>query len=195
MNQQTVIFLGPQGSGKGTQLELLKQHLNKSDPDRKVVHFDMGAAFRGFRDTEGYSQAIVKDSLARGEIQPDFLATALFGNFLIENLKGNEHLLLDGFPRTLAQVEEYNSAIKFYNRGTSTVLHLNLSEAASIERLMKRGRHDDTEELIRHRLAWYQEQVIPALNYFRANPLYRVMEVNSDQPIETVHQDIVHMVG
>ena len=194
MNQQTIVFLGPQGSGKGTQLQLLKEFFEKSDPTRTVLHFEMGATFRGFSGEEGYSQGLVKATLAQGQIQPDFLATALFGRTMLEHFKGSEHLLMDGYPRTRLQAQDFNSALSFYNLPAPLVLHLNLDEAAALERLHTRAREDDTEEALKQRLAWYQAQVVPTLDYFRANPLYTVREVNSAQSIEQVHADIVNII-
>ena len=76
MNQLTVIFLGPQGSGKGTQVDLLADYLKKMDT-RPVGVFGMGKMLRDFCTKEGYSQKLVRESIERGEMQPDFLVTTL----------------------------------------------------------------------------------------------------------------------
>lgn len=191
MDKQTLIFLGTQGSGKGTQIELLKEYLKSQDPACDILHYDSGAAMRKLRDEEGYTQHIMRDSLARGEIQPDFIATTLFGNFLFENLKEQSYLFMDGYPRTLAQAEVFTSAMQYYKRTALGVVHINLSEEVAKERLLLRSRHDDTEETIKTRFAWYRQQVLPTLEYFRANPLYTMYEVDGNHPIEEVHASIL----
>lgn len=191
MPSLTIIFMGPQGSGKGTQLELLRKFIEAQDPERPVVQFEMGAALRAFGGKEGYSQNTVRESLARGEIQPDFLCTTLLTNALIENIRGDEHLLMDGFPRTLTQAKLLGPLFAFYKRENPTILSVTLDEGPAVERLIKRGRHDDTEEGIRKRFSWYREFVVPTLEYFQSDPLYRVVEVNGDQEAEKVHKDII----
>jgi adenylate kinase len=191
MPQQTLIFLGPQGSGKGTQLQLFKDYLQSADQGRRVVHYDSGAALRAFKDTEGYTQGMVRESLAKGEIQPDFLAVTLFGNAFVRDMTGNEHVLLDGFPRTISQAHIFETAMRFYKRDKVMVINLDLSEPVVTQRMLKRGRQDDTEVGIRTRLAWYRAHVVPMLEYCKSNPLYDVLDINGDQAIERVHEDIV----
>ncbi len=190
MEQLTVIFLGPQGSGKGTQVDLLSTHLKQMDT-RPVGVFSMGKTLRDFCAKEGYSQKLVRNSLEHGEMQPDFLVTTLLGNFLTEHVVGSQHLITDGFPRTITQAKDFDSITACYGLTRPKVVYLRLDENTSVERLTKRGREDDNEAAIRHRLNWYREQVVPALQYFRESPLYEVCEIDGNQSIEKVHADIV----
>lgn len=194
MNQLTAIFLGPQGSGKGTQVGLLKDYLAKHDPERPVMHLDMGASLREFGKSGGYTQELVHASLLRGELQPAFLSSYLMAKFFVENLKGDEHLVIDGFPREIVQAEIFDTAMRFYKREPFLLL-INISDDEAVARLLKRGRADDTEESIRHRLSWSRAQVMPTVEAYRKNPLYRVMDVDGARPVEEVHQDILRKLG
>jgi adenylate kinase len=70
-------------------------------------------------------------------------------------------------------------------------VHINISDEIGIERLLKRGRADDTEETIRRRLAWSREEWQKILARLEKNPGYTVLEINGDQSIEAVHQEIL----
>lgn len=196
MEKQTLIFLGPQGSGKGTQLSLIAEKIKAQDLQQTVLQYDSGGALRAFKESQGYTQSIVRTSLEKGEIQPDFLTTTIFGNILVSQIvTGNEHLIFDGYPRTLVQAELFSGAMRFYNRPLVTVIVLNLSQEAAVKRLLLRGRTDDTEEGIARRLGWYYEHSLPVVEYFKKNALYRVIDIDGDQTVEQVHANIRKKLG
>lgn len=191
MDRKTLLFLGPQGSGKGTQVQLLKEALGKRDPNRVIVHFEAGGALRAFSATQGYTQDLVNASLARGELQPLFVTGFVMAQAFISSMKGDEHLIVDGFPRSLEQLSVFDSAMKFYKREKPTLLYVNVSDEECIKRLLKRGRSDDTEESIRNRLSWTRNQVMPTVEWFRKNPEYQVIDVDGERTVEEIHQDIL----
>ncbi len=186
--------MGLQGSGKGTQLRLLKERLAK-DSERSIVHFDAGASLREFFAAGGYTQEKVKASMSRGEIQPVFLPAFLWASCFITRITGDEHILVDGSPRSLLEGELLDGALKFYGRKTPTVIFLNVSEPVAMERLLKRGRHDDTEEGIRERFRWYREIAMRTVDFYRGRPEYRVLDINGEQTPEEVDADIKKKLG
>jgi adenylate kinase len=195
MNAITAIFLGPQGCGKGTQAAQLKAYLAKTDPARAALSFGMGNALREFIAAPGYTQDIVRPSMERGELQPLFLAASLLGNFLVEKIQSNEHLLVDGWPREENQIEVLDSAISFYNRQQPVIIFLNISDDTALERLVKRGRSDDTPEIISERLAWSRERLGAILDWYRKNPRYAVVEINGERDIGIVQTDVRAAAG
>ena len=194
MESLTVIFAGPQGSGKDTQVALLKNYLTHHD-STPVVHFDAVTELRAFAHEGGYTQDIVEKSLMRGELQPMFVLAHAMSRFFITLLKGNEHLLVSGFPRSDDQMMLFESAISFYKRKQPVLLYLVVPEEVSVERLMKRGRSDDTEESIRKRLHWNQEQTLPVMKAFQKNPLYRYIEIDGTASIEAIHAEILKQLN
>jgi len=110
-------------------------------------------------------------------------------------MKGNEHLITDGFPRTEDQAHVLDSAMRFYERKQPTVLHITLSEGEAMKRLTKRGRSDDTEAGIRERLQWNREQAMPLNDWFKKNSLYRFLEIDGDRSVEDIHADILNKLG
>ncbi|PIQ66416.1 MAG: hypothetical protein COV96_01355, partial [Candidatus Zambryskibacteria bacterium CG11_big_fil_rev_8_21_14_0_20_42_18] len=89
-----------------------------------------------------------------------------------------------------------STAMEFYKRERPTVIYINVSRKWSEERLLARGRDDDTSlSRIDKRLDWFNRDIIPAIEYFKNNKLYRLIEVNGEQSIEKVHDDIISTYG
>ncbi|MBX4192269.1 nucleoside monophosphate kinase [Candidatus Parcubacteria bacterium] len=195
MQQQTIIFLGPQGCGKGTHAELLKGYLEKSDSDRPVLYFSAGKQLRAFVEQKNYTADLNRSIIEKGGLLPLFLSVHVFSEQMMSEMKGNEHLLIDGFPRTEDQVPVLDSALRFYKREKPTIVYINITDEEAVRRLVKRGRVDDTQVGIRERLRWTREHMDPILSWFRANPYYKVVEINGDQSIEVVHKDIDTALG
>lgn len=190
MNKQTVLFFGSQGSGKGTQAGLLKKYIEESDPDHEVFLFDTGSALRDIMGEETYTANLMRDSMNRGELQPVFLPSHTWTNALINHYSGEEHLIMDGSPRTLLEAELLDTAFRFYGIDP-TVLYLEVSEDIARERLLSRGRADDTESAINKRLSWYKKEVTPVAEYYRASDHTSIFEINAEQEIEKIQSDII----
>lgn len=191
MNQQTFIFLGPQGSGKGTHASELENDLKKLDPARAIVHFEMGKNLRELAAQDSYTSKLMQGVMSRGELVPFNISSSVFSNYLIKNLNGDEHIIIDGFPRSETQMDVVDTTMAFYARENPTVVHINISDEIGIKRLLLRGRADDTEDTIRRRLAWSREEWGKILERLQKNPIYRVLEINGDQTIDEVHKEIL----
>lgn len=194
MEQKTVIFLGIQGSGKGTQVDLLEKYLTAASAT-PVFRFATGSAFRRLIEGSGYTQDLVRETLNHGALQPLFLSVSLWADAFVRTMRGNEHLLIDGFPRTTLEAQVLDSALVFYKRAQPVVLSLTLSQDEALRRLLLRSRADDTTEAIKKRLAWYREYGAPVVEYYRSRRDYTLVEINADQPIEKVHADITAALG
>ncbi len=190
MEELTVIFLGPQGSGKGIQVALLKDYIAKHD-SRSIVYFTAGTSARAFAASEGYTQEKIRPLISEGKLIPTFITTELFSSRLIGSMHGNEHIILDGFPRTLDQTPTLDTALHFYERKNVVVLSVGLSDQVARERLAKRGRSDDTQERIEERLRWSHEEAGLVNDWFVANPFYTFIKIDGEKAIEEVHQDVL----
>lgn len=195
MEKQTLIFLGPQGSGKGTQIQLLKEHLKKNDPARAVFEFGMGQGLRELATSSTFAGKKTDSILKNGGLIPYAVSCSVFTQYLMNNYSGGEHLIIDGFPRTADQVPALDSALDFFEAKPVTVVCINISDEEAVTRLMKRGRADDTEESIRTRLQWSREQTMPNIAWFKTAPNYKVLEIDGERTVEEIQADIIQQLG
>lgn len=197
MDKQTLIFLGTQGSGKGTQIALVKEYLAEHDPSRPIVHFEMGKNLRELAERDDYAGKLANQILVGGGLIPYAISCSVFTQYLMSTIKtGDEHVFIDGFPRTADQVPALHSAMEYFGRDKVKVVAIDISEAEAMKRLLARGRNDDTEESIRKRLQWSREQTLPNIQWFRDNaPRYEVVDIFGERPIEEVQADIRAKLG
>jgi adenylate kinase len=188
--QNTLIIMGRSGSGKGTQVALLKEYLEKN---ADVYHFESGHLFREMIKGEGYTNEAIRDILGKGDLVPDFFTDWLLVNALIHNITNkNQIILLDGYPRTLHQVETLEHALSFYGRNQNiVVLHINVSEQEVRRRIAERGRGDDiSQQAIENRIQWYNENVLPTIELLRTKPHYTVIDIHGEGDIMNIQTDI-----
>lgn len=191
MLPQNFIFIGRSGCGKGTQAKLLKEYLNKIDPQRRVFYLQTGAEFRKFIQGKGFTQKLSREIYDEGGLQPEFLSIYMWSHLLAETFNENEHLIIDGTPRKFHEAGALHSIFEFYKREKPYLVFINTGEQWSIDRLKGRGRFDDNNDDIKSRLSWYETEVLPAVGFYRDNPKYNFLEINGEQTIEKVHQDIL----
>lgn len=191
MDLKTFILMGRSGCGKGTQAKLLIEELNRRDESRLVTYLESGEGFRSLLSKDSHTSRLAKDVADRGALQPAFLAIHIWSHLFIENMKGDEHLVIDGTPRKLNEARIFADALRFYKRPEPVVLHVNVSRGWSRERLLARGRGDDKSANIDGRLDWFESDVAPAIEFFRDEADMRVVDINGEQAIEAVHSEIL----
>ena len=196
MELQTIIFYGRSGSGKGTQAELLQKYIEKNDPKRRVLYLQTGAILRELAKQNTHTAKMVKKILEEGGLLPAFLPIWAWGNFFMDKYTGGEHLLLDGVTRRVDEAPVLDGALKFYGKDKNPdVVILNVSRETAIKYLMKRGRYDDNEDDINERLDWFEENVIPTIDFFKNNPDYNIHEIDGEKSIEEVHEQLIKSLG
>jgi adenylate kinase len=195
MKPRTIIFIGPQGSGKGTQIERLSRTLKDRDPERRTIDIQTGRRFRSLAaKQEGFTERKVYETLDSGMLQPLFLSVVLWGDAFHHHADADAHILVDGFPRTLQEAHVLESALNFYAREHITVVHLNTPEDVVRRRMEGRARPDDTSKSIEARLRWYREETLPVVEYYRTRPRTDVIDIDGTLSIDEVHQEILKTV-
>lgn len=195
MSPLTVIFIGPQGSGKGTQIEKLKFILEARDR-RRVVDIQTGRRFRALAaKQETFAEDKIAASMSKGVLQPDFITAVLWGQAMIDQLDEKSHLLIDGFPRTVAQIPDLEDALKFFERGVVDVINLLTPEDVVRDRMHSRARADDTDDSIEERLRWYREETVPVIEFYRNRPNTRVHDLDGTQSIDGVFEQITNALS
>ena len=181
-----VLMFGGPGSGKGTQGTVVGQMPN-------LIHMAMGDIFRALDRESDIGKEFLSYS-TQGKLAPDELTIRVFRKHVEDRMNAGEidleyhTLILDGIPRTTAQVELLSDVIQ-----VKQVIHLVMEDReALIQRLVNRaktsGRPDDADpEVIKHRIEVYERETQPVLD---AYPKKVVARVNGDQPPLAVLRDI-----
>lgn len=194
MQSQTFVFFGQVGSGKGTQADLLAKML-KEQSGLECIQTSTGNEYRKLIESGSYTGTLVKDSMLRGELQPDFLTNAIFTNILNSSLTPEKHLITDGYPRTIMQSGTFEAMMKFFKREVVKIIYIEVGKEEAVKRMLLRDRHDDTKEGIAKRFDEYENNVIPAMNYFKDKKDYTVYTINGEQTVEEVHKEIIKKLG
>lgn len=152
-----LIILGPPGAGKGTQAAKIAAEFG-------IPAISTGDIFRANIKNETDLGKQVKDILSSGGYVTDEVTNAIVRDRLHED-DAAQGFLLDGYPRTLAQVDALDAMLAEDGHALDAVLELTVDEEAVVQRLIKRaeieGRSDDTEQVIRERQAIYRKETAP----------------------------------
>jgi adenylate kinase len=179
-----LILMGPPGAGKGTQAKVVADHFG-------VPAVSTGDIFRANVSAGTELGVKAKKFMDAGEYVPDEVTNLMVRN-RIDEADAEPGFLLDGYPRTLAQVEELDGMIKHTGHQLDAVLVLTVDSEELVQRLLQRakteGRADDTEEVIRRRQELYSEQTEPLIGVYRDRGI--LVEVDGMGEIDEVTERI-----
>lgn len=190
-------FIGRSGCGKGTQAELLKKLLEEKNGADSALYIYTGERLRNLVSHPEFLTARLLDQkiLKAGEKAPDSLAIWAYTEEFIHGVTENNHLIIDGSPRTALEAEALDEMFDFYGRENVFHIWLNVSEAWANARMKERGRADDSPESIKHRFAYYEREVVPTIEFYKKDKKHKLIEINGEQSVEKVHEDIVKAIG
>jgi adenylate kinase len=175
-----LIIVGPPGAGKGTQAGRIAESFG-------IPAVSTGDIFRK-NVAEGTPLGVqAKAIMDAGDYVPDSLTNELVKSRLQES-DAERGFLLDGYPRTVGQVEYLDALLVEHGTGIDAVIRLVADQDALVERLLKRsheqGRSDDNEETIRRRQQVYVEQTAPIVDAYQQRGL--VVEVDGLGAVDEV---------
>lgn len=171
-----LLIMGPPGAGKGTQAAEIARRLS-------IPTISTGDILRRHMAEETLLGREAKRYVDSGAYVPDELTNPMLRDRLDQpDTEGG--FLLDGYPRTLAQVEALDKILADEGVGLDRVLVLTVDTDELVERLLERakssGRSDDTEEVIRHRLEVYRDQTEPLLDVYAQRGLLVIVNGMGD---------------
>ena len=213
MKSHNIIFLGRSGSGKGTQLNLLKNKFN-------LEEIDSGALLRSFIKQKNSLAGEIKKIITKGALVPSWVVVYLWLKKLL-NLKSQKEVIFEGSPRRLAEAYILEESLKLMKR-KFIVIYLNVSEKEVMRRLSLRRicekcgkeyslefypnltkcpkcggklihRNDDTIKGIKNRLLYFRKDILPVINYFKKKKL--LIEINGEGPVKEIHQRILNALN
>jgi adenylate kinase len=152
-----LILFGRQGAGKGTQCEVLRAHYG-------AVHISTGDMLRDAVEERSELGLEAGEYLTSGELVPDELILGIVEERIAKPDAATGGFILDGFPRTVPQAEALWAHAG--PGGIHVAIDLDVPLEVVKERLLGRGRDDDTENAIVRRLELYEEETIPTIQWF-----------------------------
>ena len=184
------LFFGKSGSGKGTQAQLLKSHLESQG--KKVIYIETGKLFRDFAESHtGFIGEHIHSIIDGGNLMPPFFPVYLWSQKLIEQYTGVEDIITDGVARRVEEAPMLDSAFNFLEIAKRFVITIDVSDQWVIDHMRAQGgRADDTPEGIQKRLSWFGKEVMPAIKHFENDENYQSVIINGDQTIEQVAAEI-----
>lgn len=181
-----IILFGAPGVGKGTQAALLAERMN-------LAHLSTGDAFRNAIATGTEVGKLAKAYVDAGDLVPDDIVTRIVEETL-DLPQYTSSVILDGFPRSVAQAEALEVLVAKHNKNIQHVVNISVEGEQIIQRLLQRGRKDDTEEIIRHRMSVYDNETAPLLDFYsRRNGVLKNVDGNAD--VEEVYKRITAILS
>ena len=179
-----LVIMGPPGAGKGTQAKLIAEHYG-------IPAISTGDIFRAMMTADTPLARQVREIMESGGYVSDEITNAIVADRLAQT-DCDGGFLLDGYPRTLQQVQTLDDYLAESKRPLNAVISLLADIEEVVARLLRRavidGRSDDNEETIRVRLQVYAEQTEPLLEVYRARGL--LVEVDGHGEVQEVSERI-----
>jgi adenylate kinase len=189
MNLNTILFIGPQGSGKGTQAKILAQKLS-------FFYWEMGGMLRQVAKEKWDLGRKIKSLIDNGVLLSDDQLYEVV-DAKLAMIPANKGVIFDGIPRRVSQAEHLMAFLKYQGRKDFLTLFVNLPKEESLARLLKRAgiekRTDDTKEKIEFRLKQYEKDTLPVLDYLKTQTQF--IEIDGTPPIEEVTKSINHALN
>jgi adenylate kinase len=211
------IILGPQGSGKGTQAELLSKKF-------KLAHVEMGGILREIAMQKTALGKKVNEIInKKKELVPDEVVRKALGHKL-KSISKNKGIIFDGIPRKTTQIKLIESILKDIGRSVDKVIFVKISGKESIKRISKRfhcekckkslilgkniqsskskcplcggivsQRTDDTVAGVRKRLAIFKKETLPVISFYRRKKI--LVEINGEKPIRDIFKQILKKIN
>ncbi|WP_219412755.1 adenylate kinase [Pseudonocardia nigra] len=153
-----LVLVGPPGAGKGTQAVRLAERLD-------VPHISTGDLFRANLKNETELGVEAKRYMDAGELVPDAVTVAMVRERLNSD-DAAKGFILDGFPRTGSQAVSLGELLTERGEDLDAVVEFRVPEDELVQRLLVRGRDDDTEDVIRRRQQIYRDETAPLLAHY-----------------------------
>jgi len=171
-----LIMFGSPGSGKGTQSKLLP-----------MTHISTGDVLRG----SAIGQKFLEEN--PGKLFPDTMMDRIVQDTILRKVNGEEWYILDGYPRTVAQADVLIEFLKSI-RTPMTVVSLVLDASIAMQRMLVRGRTDDTPEIIKERFVDFELKTAPVIHRL-VDYAHVVYTIDANRTPKEISEEIKTLLG
>jgi len=170
-----LVLVGPPGAGKGTQAVLLSEKLG-------IPHSSTGDLFRA-NTGEGTELGLeAKSYMDAGNLVPTEITNRMV-DARLDDADAQNGFLLDGFPRSVEQADALKEMLAKRGVKLDAVIEFQVDEDTVVERMLARGRADDTEDVIRNRMSVYRRETEPLIDYYKDI----LLPINAVGTVEEIH--------
>jgi len=183
-----IILFWIQGSGKWTQANLIMQKYTDL-----FSYVSTGNIFRAL--TKGHDNALwryVQERITAGTLIDDKVTNSLFQAYFYSVLDEQKYMLVDGYPRTVAQLEDIFRLMQEEKREILWIQFI-IPDEVAYERMASRGREDDTEESMKRRIQQFYDLTMPVINHFKKN--HALIEIDATQSIEDIAKEVASIIS
>ena len=184
-SRMRLVMLGPPGSGKGTQAEILAEALG-------IPAISTGEMLRRAVASGSELGQRVESIMNSGSLVDDATMAEVVRERLARD-DARSGYMLDGYPRTLAQADTLAGILEGSETALDAVVFIDVPEEELVRRSLARQRADDTEEIVRRRQEVYRQNTAPLIEYYDRLGLLR--RIDGDRTIEDVNQGIREALG
>lgn len=184
MDKYVLMFLGPQGCGKGTQIKLINKRL-------QAPVIAIGELFRNNEIRNPHLSKMIKSYVEKGRLIPDNIILKIVEDE-IDKISQHRIVILDGIPRSLMQKKIIQNLLIKYHYLNYKIIYIELDNKAAKKRMALRARDDDTKAVIAQRLKQYNDKTLPMIKEFEKEN--KVIFINGDQSIPLVYNEIINKI-
>ncbi|WP_333618405.1 adenylate kinase [Dietzia sp.] len=178
-----IVLVGPPGAGKGTQAALLSEKLG-------IPHISTGDLFRANISENTELGKLAKSYMDAGNLVPSEVTNRMVSERISEG-DAAEGFLLDGYPRSVDQADALKEVLAEKGLELDAVLEFDIDDDTVVERMLARGREDDTEDVIRNRMEVYRSETAPLLDYYDG----KVVKIDAAGEVDEISKRAVAALG